>query len=465
MKVSLKIEQRNISTAILWVALSIQSIAYADYAAFEKMAIKKVKATPTSEIEEGRPMLPFEVWFQRLAGKKAEMEWGLNDCGEGGDRDSPTPLCVGVTAKVSDGRELTVEISVADSSEINNTQITGGVGVRNIYVGYKGESFAYGSELIKLEEFMKIDARSIGLYYAAAKGDVQAAQFLLKQGANFHSGYGQKAIFVAAENGHLPFVKLLLDAGVDVNARVDDETVLSVAAKWNGKYFPDKKEPNASGYVVGWDSYFDIVQLILSKGVDSYSKNRALLGASRRNFSSRQLDIIHLLLKAGADVRQKDSPLISAAGEKNIEVMRVLLKAGADVNATSTYETALTNCVKNGTEEGLLLLIKHGANVRPNNNVNHIDPPVLIAVGTGSTKKIRILLVNGADMNAVARSNGFTPLMEAAEFGKLNAAKMLVAVGADLNRRNRFGDTALSLATKQNHLEIAKLLRDAGVKR
>lgn len=466
----------NILVTILWAFLLTHSPAHADYNAFEEMAIKKVKATSTSQIEKGRSALPFEIWLQNLAGKDAEMEWELNDCGEGGDsdRERDTPLCVGVTANLSDGRYLTVEIGVANASDIQKSRLPGGVGVRNVYAGYKGVSFVSGSglddggALIKLEEFMRVDARSISLYQAAEKGDVQTAQAMLKQGADLHSGYGAKALFVAAGNGQLPMVRLLIDSGADVNAKVGSETVLGHMTWWRGQYYPNKEAEKlapTTGYVVGWDSYFEIVKLLIEKGANAYSINTGLLSASGRQApSSRQLDIVRLLLKSGADANFVSEygtmPLYYAAGQNNIEVVRELLAAGADVNAASTYKTVLENCIEEGTKDGLLLLIEHGANIRPSN----AEPPLIAAGRSGSLEKTRILLEHGANINASARITNSTPLMEAALYGHLDLVKMLIEKGADLNQRTNSGYTALMIANRNNYRKIAKVLKDAGAK-
>lgn len=464
--------------SILWALLLTQSPAYADYASFEDMAIEKVKSTPTSEIEKGRSALPFEKWLQSLAGKDATMKWELNDCGEGGgsDRERDIPLCVGVTANLPDARYLTVEVGVANASDIERSRLPGEIGVRNVYAGYKGVSFVSGSgldkggALIKLEEFMKVDARSIGLYQAAEKGDVQTAQAMLKQGADLHTGYGAKALFVAAGNGQLPMVHLLVDTGADVNAKVGSETVLGHAIWWRGQYYPRKESEElaaTTGYVVGWDSYFEIVKLLIEKGANAYSKNSALMNASsRQNPSSRQLDILRLLLKSGADVNYKEpdyqiTPLMWASEEQNVEVVRMLLEAGADVNAVSAFShTALSASAEKGSVEVMRLLLEHGADVRPKN----AESAMISAVSSGSIEKTRILLEHGADINAPARVTHSTPLMEAALYGRLSIAKMLIEKGADLNRRTNSGYTALMIANQNNQRKIAKLLKDAGAK-
>ena len=46
--------------------------------------------------------------------------------------------------------------------------------------------------------------------------------------------------------------------------------------------------------------------------------------------------------------------------------------------------------------------------------------------------------------------------------GRLDALDLLIDSGGDLNAKNTEGETALSLALKNNHLQIAELLIDYG---
>ena len=161
-------KQANIWIATLFALLFAQSAAFADYTSFKKMAIAEVKTTLVSKIEAGKPAQPFEVWVQNLAGKDAKLEWGLDDCGEstGGpaDRERDMPLCVSVKAQLPDGRWLYVSLGVAKNSDIKYAHLSG-VGLFNATAGYKDESLTYPKleeALTKLEEFMKVDASSIG---------------------------------------------------------------------------------------------------------------------------------------------------------------------------------------------------------------------------------------------------------------------------------------------------------------
>jgi ankyrin repeat protein len=438
----------NIWMGILFALLFTQSALSADYDSFKKMAIPVAKATPVSKIEAGKPEQPLEAWLQNLAGKDAKLEWGLDDCGEstGGpsDRERDMPLCVSVNAKLPDGRWLYVSLVVGQNSDIKRQRLSS-VELWNVTAGYKDESLAFPRReeaLTKLEEFMKVDAGNIGLYYAAAKGDVQAAQAFLKQGVDIHSGFGKEALPAAVKNGRIAVIPLLLDAGADVNVRLESgETVLSLTT------WPNEKP--------------EIAKLLLGRGVNASSINSAFMGAASRG----HLEIAQLMLKAGADVNYSESqyhitPLMWASEYNKLEMMRLLLEAGANVNAVSTLKTtALSNCAGEGSVEGLLLLLEHGAEVRP----KYATPPLSYAVDHGSVEKVRILIDHGADVNATD-FGGFTPLMAVSKFGYLDVAKLLVEKSADLNLHDKDGNTALAYALKSHHPQIAKLLRKAGAK-
>lgn len=57
-----------------------------------------------------------------------------------------------------------------------------------------------------------------------------------------------------------------------------------------------------------------------------------------------------------------------------------------------------------------------------------------------------------------------TPLADAAVKGDKKEAELLIAKGADVNAKNKYGWTPLSLAESKGHREIAELLRSHGGK-
>ena len=66
-------------------------------------------------------------------------------------------------------------------------------------------------------------------------------------------------------------------------------------------------------------------------------------------------------------------------------------------------------------------------------------------------------------MNA-KRDDGWPPLQYAALFGEKEIAELLIAKGAKVNAKNKNDNTPLDKAIKENHTEIANLLRKHGGK-
>jgi ankyrin repeat protein len=73
------------------------------------------------------------------------------------------------------------------------------------------------------------------------------------------------------------------------------------------------------------------------------------------------------------------------------------------------------------------------------------------------------VIAQGSQVGSSA-ANGETPLVDAARTGNVDAARMLIAAGVDLNLRSRGFGTALEAAERLNHHDVAALLRQAGAR-
>jgi len=70
---------------------------------------------------------------------------------------------------------------------------------------------------------------------------------------------------------------------------------------------------------------------------------------------------------------------------------------------------------------------------------------------------IRFLIARGAQVN-MANWTGFTPLHHAAEHGSLEAARTLLALGADRTLRNQMGQRPVDVARDRLQSDVAALL-------
>lgn len=80
------------------------------------------------------------------------------------------------------------------------------------------------------------------------------------------------------------------------------------------------------------------------------------------------------------------------------------------------------------------------------------------AILSDDSYRIRELVTQG---NVNVNDKGFfnfPPLLRAAVYGKSEALKALIDVGADKNAKDERGRTALELAKKYNHSEIVEIL-------
>jgi ankyrin repeat protein len=82
-------------------------------------------------------------------------------------------------------------------------------------------------------------------------------------------------------------------------------------------------------------------------------------------------------------------------------------------------------------------------------------------IQNGDIDALRSLLHHGADINSRDKY-GQTGLMIAARDGKVEVVRFLIQSGAQLNHHAKFGLTALMLAVINQHTGIVRLLVDAG---
>jgi hypothetical protein len=151
-----------------------------------------------------------------------------------------------------------------------------------------------------------------------------------------------------------------------------------------------------------------------------------------------------------------------AAASGDTDKLKARLDAGDDIESRDkgTGRTALLEAVIAGHKDAAALLIERGADVGVSCKAVGMDC-LGWAVEMGHGELVDHLLGLGADPNRVPESSfmGATPLMIAAQRGRIEIAKRLVRAGADPGALDRSGRYALSLAKERKHVELAAFLK------
>lgn len=108
--------------------------------------------------------------------------------------------------------------------------------------------------------------------------------------------------------------------------------------------------------------------------------------------------------------------------------------------------------------EAVTLLLEHGAHVhQPSHNPLRNQPLHACVALNHSLEAVRVLIEAGADVNA-AQHGGYTPLLQAAAAGKKDLVILLLEHGARLDCRCDQGKSAWDYAKERGHTEVADML-------
>jgi ankyrin repeat protein len=290
---------------------------------------------------------------------------------------------------------------------------------------------------------------------------------------------GQTALMWAAVENHADVAGLLVESGADVNAR-------TVTYEF----------PNLTG------------------GNGGIIHDRPQGGLTSLMFAARQgaIETAEVLLEAGADINAAEpqygfTAMQTAVFNGHYDLAAFLMEKGADVNDGSLYiavemrNLATYSNRPNPPEvdrhltslDVITQLLNRGADPnRPytktipprqaqgNINVTPGATPLFRAIRSTDLVVVRLLMDNGANPS-VKTKDGSTPLMVASGLGArrggdeevteaegradpLDAIKLFLNAGADVNSANALGNTALHYAAQTGANRIVEFLAASGAK-
>lgn len=222
---------------------------------------------------------------------------------------------------------------------------------------------------------------------------------------------GCTALITASSSGNALIVKELLAAHADVNERCfNGETALILASRKGD---------------------LDTVKALLAAGAD---------------------------VNASGGMDAADTAVIAAARHCHTEVLQTLLVAGGNMKpAPGFYGTALAQASWQGCLDAVHVLLAAGADVNDYQTPGYVQvPPLYEAAEQGHLEVLQALLAAKADVNE--QGNYGTALYAAAGAGHLEVVRALLAAGADIKAKAPDGSTALTSAYRNHHKDIVDIL-------
>jgi ankyrin repeat protein len=358
------------------------------------------------------------------------------------------------------------------------------------------------------------------LMRAAQAGVLGVVEQLLKHGAQVDvrdPNYGQTALMFAARAGHADIVSALLAKGANPNVatRVGETPAFIKPNSVPGFGFGvgiirggvpadrGRREPTPGGMTpllyAARHNRVEVARRLVEAGADVNAQEANGIWPLLMAISNNNMAAAHFLLEHGSKVNGQDwygrSPLWEAVNVRNLyvhnatfkngidrgpvlDMIKALLDAGADVNARTketppfrnylleitgslewvdfTGQTPFLTAALAGDVTVMKLLLEHGAN--PRIDTFHGTSPLMAAAGVNWVlaqtwtegpdqllEAVKLCVDLGMDVNQ-ANSMGITALHGAANRGSDDIVRFLVAHGADLTARDNEGRSALDWA-------------------
>jgi ankyrin repeat protein len=240
-------------------------------------------------------------------------------------------------------------------------------------------------------------------------------------------------------------------------------------------------------------NYQEIAELLIKKKANIHAVDSLNQTALHKAAANGNIYLVKLLIEQGVEIdpetRDGSTPLYLAAGNRhyrvcqflldcgatvdrdiaillgNIELVKQYLAQGIDTNSKIEKgyckgETWLTIAVRYYYQGLIQLLLEHGARINEKEGSSLLSPLHIAAIGIKGKAHLELcefLIARGADVN-IRDKYGKTALHWSSQFGYQSIVELLVECGANVNTLDNAGKSPLFDAIHYGRLQIVKFL-------
>ncbi len=289
----------------------------------------------------------------------------------------------------------------------------------------------FGSNYPRTIRFAKSTGGFSALHFAAQQGDLESAKILLQAGVDVNAPHQEhgSALIIAIASGHEELARFLIEEGADVNTKDAWGITPLHYALHKGVLILNTYKPSETERF-GWERHNmpGLVKELLDRGADPDARIEYSYAYHNNPFVARAVEDPPQVDPVGA------TPLLLAAASGDVESMRILVESGgADKNATTIGGATL-----------LMLAAGMGAERGARNQKEALEATKLaLAMGADVNAKLTELAEDGPGKN---KQDGRTAMYAAVHLGWTDVIKFLAENGADINAKDRYGMTPIKLA-------------------
>jgi ankyrin repeat protein len=304
------------------------------------------------------------------------------------------------------------------------------------------------------------------LWLAATRGDAAVIQALLKGGAsaNEELPLGRRPLMLAARSGNVDAVHALLEHGADVNASETERgtnALMQAADQGHADVLKELIQHGAKVAAVSKPVLRDARSAALGNSEDPRravrQQNIGALCEAKKPGYLEQVRAQRVQLLGASQKTIPEADLCKGIERRNLGFVTVAgaggtAGAGAGAGGDVPFETdADGNPVLDAN--GDPVPVSTGRGRAPPREPDGGELTALVyAARNGNIDAARVLLEGGADVNQTTRY-GWSPLLAATQNQNYQVAKYLIEHGANVNLANKGGWTPLYLATDNRNIE------------